>query len=205
MTDIATLRTTYVNGYVKRSDGDTVPWLDADCNQALTDALGDLWPDIGKRAMGTVATDSTSHVVTLPAAVVRVSRIDVEDSSGNVIDQVTNWRYYPDADPPTKITIKPKLQTGYTLRVFGYAPFGGTGSDLLVRLENVVSYKAAALLYGVLAAALTNSQRQQALDSGRVVDYQTAIGLSAYWERRYQEAIADDLNRVGAAPRASRR
>ena len=33
----------------------------------------------------------------------------------------------------------------------------------------------------------------------------TAVGMSAYWERRYQEAIIDDPYRVTSTVRASRR
>lgn len=205
MTTIANLRTTYLNVYLKRTDGDTLPWSDTDCNQALTDAMGDLWPDLGLRASGTATTVNGARIVTIPASIQMVTRIDVEDASGNQLDEVVNWRYHYDTDPPTKVLIRPTLQAGYTLRFFGWKPFADTGADLLTRLENGVAMKAAALCYGILAAQLMNSQRQQNLDSGRVVDYQTAVGMSAYWERRYQDGIHGDPNRPGRHPRASRR
>ena len=204
MTTVALLRTTYVNPYLGRTDGTTLPWSDTDCNTSITDALGDLWPDLGLRATGTVAT-TTSRIVTMPASIQQLTRIDVEDSSGNAIDEVTNWRYHYDTDPPTKILISPRLQSGYTLRLFGWLPFDSAGTNLIVRLENTVAMKATGLLYGFLAGKLVDTQRQQNLDSGRVVDYQTAVGLSAYWERRYQEAIHGDPNRPGRHPSASRR
>lgn len=205
MTTIALLRTTYLNLYLQRTDGDPLPWTDAACNQALTDAMGDLWPDLGLRATGTVATSSATGLVTIPGAIVRVTRIDIEDSSGNPVDQITNWRYYPDADPPTKVRYQPLIQSGYSLRFFGWKPFADTGSDLLPRLENTVAYLAASKAYGMLLGLLVNSQRQQGLDSGRVVDYQTAAGLSAYWLRMYKDGTKDDPNSLSYAPRASRR
>lgn len=205
MTTVALLRTTYLNVYLKRTDGDAQPWLDSDCNQALTDALGDLWPTLGLRATGTVATDGASRIVTLPGSIAKVTRIDVEDSAGHYIDRVVNWRYHYDANPPTKVLVSPILAAGYTLRFFGWKPFASDGADLLVRLENVVAMKAAALAYGILSGQLVNSERQQGLDSGRVVDYQTAVGMSAYWERRYQEALRDDPERTQVHARAARR
>ncbi len=204
MTTVALLRTTYLNVYLKRLEASTLPWSDTDCNQLLTDALGDLWPDLGLRATGT-ATTTASRIVTIPGSIQQVTRIDVEDASGNQLDEVTGSRYHYDTDPPTKILIRPRIQSGYTLRFFGWKPFATDGADLLARLENLVAMKAAALAYGVLAAQLVNSQRQQNLDSGRVVDYQTAAGMSAYWERRYSAGIHGDPNRPGTHPRASRR
>lgn len=204
MTTIAALRAR-VNINLKRGDTDPAPWVAGDLDQAVQDALLEVWPDLGLKATGLVATNTSSGVYTIPGGIQRISRIDVEASTTDIVDQVTRWRYYADADPPTKIKLTPRITSGYNLRFFGWKPFDPTGSDLLVRLEEVVARKATALAYGILAGYLGNSQMQQGLDSGRVVDYQTAVGLSAYWERRYQEAIIIDPNRVGGGLRASRR
>lgn len=205
MTTITALRQTYLNTFLKRTDGDPLPWTDADCDRMLTDAMGDLWPDLGLKATGTVATDSATDRYTMPGGIVHVSRIDVEAADTSYLDTVTKWRYFPDADPPTKVIIAPKLQTGYNLRFYGFKPFADTAADLLARLENVVAAFAASKAYGVLASHLVNSERQQGLDSGRVVDYQTAVGLSAYWRREYENAIRNDPNLVTNGPRASLR
>lgn len=205
MTTIATLRTTYLNTYLKRTDGDVVPWTDGDCNQALSDAMGDLWPDLGLKATGTVATSSATDRYTIPGSIVHVTRIDIESLSTDYLDTVTKWRYFPDADPPTKVIIAPKIITGYNLRFYGFKPFADAATDLLPRLENTVAALAASNAYGILAGQLVNSQRQQGLDSGRVVDYQTAVGLSAWWMRKYQDALRDDPARVTNAPRAALR
>jgi hypothetical protein len=205
MTTIALLRTTYLNTYLKRTDGDPLPWTDSECNLLLTEAVGDLWPDLGGKATGIVATDSATDRYTIPASIAHVTRIDVEDSSTRYVDTVTKWRYFPDTDPPTKVIIGPALTSGYNLRFYGFKPFADTATDLLARLEGVVVMLAASKAYGILGSQLVNSQRQQGLDSGRVVDYQTAVGLSAYWRREYEYAIRDDPNRVTNAPRASLR
>lgn len=211
MTTVAALRTTHLNkflGIVLGSDGETIPHTVAERDQYIVDALTQLWPDVGKRATGTVALSQASDVYTLPAALSggRVSRIEIEHTSGGStsrIDRATHWMYYSD----TQVRVSPLLATDAStvLRFFGYVPFLVDASDLPVRLEPVVAMRATALAYGVLGSQLVNSKRQQGLDQSRVVDYQTAVGLSAYWERRYFEAINKDPAGLSYAPRASRR
>lgn len=207
MTTVALLRTTYVNGYLGRADASTVPWSDAQVGQHITDALTKLWPRVGLRLTGTVAASTASGVYTIPASIKRLSRIVLEYVDGgatDLVDTVVNWRYETDAT----IRIKPRVQTlaGLSLRIYGWGPFSTVGTDLPTDLESAVAERAAALAYGSLAGILANSQRQQGLDSGRVVDYQTAVGLSAYYERRYQDAIDAHPSRVGGpAPRLARR
>lgn len=206
MTTVTALRQTYLNQYLDRTDGDTRPWTNAECDQHITDALTQLWPEVGLRASGTAATSGATQVYTVPGSIARLSRITLEQATGGVTYQrgdVTNWRWYSD----TEVVIQPLLgaDSSLTLRFQGYKPFATTGADLPTRLENVVAMKAAALAYGKLADSLVNWQRQQNLDSGRVVDFQSAVGLSAYWERRYQQAIIADPARLSYAPRRANR
>lgn len=205
MTTIALLRTTYLNRYLERTDGDVAPWSDTDCNQILADALRVQWPDFGLRLSGTVATDQGVNVYTVPTGMEKVARIDIETTGGIVIDQVTNFRWRGDANPPTKLVIKPRISTGYVLRLDGWKPWGIDGADLPVDWEPWVSMFAASEAYGILASSLANSQRQQGMDSGRVVDYQTAVGLSAYWLRRFVDATDHDPNRTAGSVRRGRR
>lgn len=210
MTTVALIRTTYLNGILGvNADADAVPWAQARRTQAITDAFTALWQDgSGKRAQGTVATSQASDVYTIPAILQpgRVSRIELERTAGGVtqrIQRATHWEYYSD----TQVRIEPLLPTdsSLSLRFFGWAPWDVTGSDLPTRLEPAVAYKAAALLYGEEAAYLANSQRQQGLDSGRVVDYQTAVGMSAYWERRYRDLLDGDQSIRSYASRHAHR
>jgi len=207
MTTVASLRTTYVNGYLGRTDASTIPWSDTQVGQHITDALTKLWPDVGLRLTGTVAAASASGVYTTPASIKRIARIVLEYVDGgttDIVDTITNWKHETD----TTIRVQPRIgtQSGLSLRFYGWGPYSAVGTDLPTDLEAAVAERAAALAYGSLAGQLVNSQRQQGLDSGRVVDYQTAVGLSAYYERRYQEAIAKYPSRVGAsAPRRARR
>lgn len=210
MTTIAALRTDHANRNLGRVDGSAVPWADADINAHLVDSLRRLWPEVGKFTSGTMAPSQASDVYTLPAAFTatdyRISRIELEQSTGGVsakVDEVSVWQRYS----ATQIRIRPRLPTDatLTLRVFGWIPYLDTASDLPVRLERPVADRAVGEAFGQLAAQLTNYQRQQGLDNGRVVDYPTAVGLAAYWERRYVDAVERDQDRLSYAPRRGRR
>jgi len=207
MATVTTLRQNYLNDYLSRADGSTLPWTDTQLDHAITTALYQLWPDVGSFVTGDGATSSTDQLVTVPTELgtemgeYRISRIDVIDSSGTYVDKVTNWRPHS----ATQIVMKPKLTGGLTLRFYGWKRYSTVGTDLPTRLEAVVAMKAAALAYGNLEGFLANSQNMQGLDMGRTVDAQTAAGLSAYWERRYFERIRSDPSFISVAPRAAYR
>jgi hypothetical protein len=211
VTTAALIRTTYLNADLRRAEASVAPWTDVQATQAITDALNGLWQDgIGKFVQGTAATSQASDVYTVPAIFAmpdgRISRIELEQTSGGVsgrIQKVTSWQRYSD----TQVRINPGLPTSSALqlRFFGWIPFQSDGSDLPVRLERMVSMKAAALCYGQLSGQLANSQIQQGLDSGRVVDYATAVGLSSYWERRYRDLVDGDQSKMSYAPRHAHR
>lgn len=207
MATVVALRTTYLNDLLQRTDASSVPWTDSQCNQAITNALFDLWPLLGQFVYGDVETSSTSQLYTVPVALgtvageYQISRIDVLDASGNYVDQVGIWRRHS----ATQVVIKPLLSSGYTLRFYGWKRFASDGSDLPVRLERAIAYKAASTAYGMLTGRLVNSQLQQGLDSGRVVDYPSAVGISAYWEAQYQRVIREDPARISLAPRGAYR
>jgi hypothetical protein len=201
MTTIAALRTTYLNKYLARSDADTQPWATTDLDQHLADAVTSLWPVHGLFAVGDVATDSSTQEYTVPASIARLSRIEMLDSSGHYLSPVTNWR----TTASGKVVVKPLLATGYTLRFSGWKAYAAAGTDLPANLEDVVAKLAASQAYGQLAASLTNSQRQQTLDSGRIVDHQQAISLGAYWQRLAESRLFNDPSRVSLAPRRAQR
>ena len=103
------------------------------------------------------------------------------------------------------MVIKPLLASGYTLRFTGWKPFAEDASDLPARLSDAICHLAAAIGFGNMSGKLVNYQRQQAIDSARVVTYQEAVAMSAYWLRMYQDEVADDMNRVTSGPRAAHR
>lgn len=201
MTTIALLRSTYLDKYLGRAEGDLLPWTDGDCDQHLTDAISSLYPGHGIFASGDVATSSLSNEYTVPGSIARVSRIEMLDASGLYLVPVTNFR----AIPGGKVVVKPLLADGYTLRFWGWKAFATTGADLPTNLEDVVAKLAAAGAYGQLAAVLTNSQRQQNLDSGRIVDHQQAVALGAYWQRIAESRLFADPSRISVAPRLASR
>jgi len=207
---VATIRTGHLNKFLGiAADGETVPWPSADRDSYIADALNQTWPDIGKRATATVATSQASDIYTIPlvgGVTMRVSRIEIEQTAGGVlgkVDRAIDWRYYSD----TQVRIAPMLATisGVNLRFFGWVPFLADASDIPLRLEPVVAMRAAAIAYGAAAGQQGNYRRQQGLDESRVTDYQTLVGLSAYWERRYFEQIQKDPASVSYAPRRARR
>jgi hypothetical protein len=207
---VATIRTGFLNGLLGlASDGEAIPWTANDRDGFIRNALSQAWPDLGLFVNATVAPSGASDVYTVPAILQPglVSRVEVEYASGGAsarVDRVTKWRQYS----PTEVRIAPPLATdaAATLRFFGYVPFAADDPlDLPARLEFPIAMRAAAIAYGQMGSQLVNYKRQQGLDSPRVVDYQTAVGLSAYWERRYFEQISKDTARVSIAPRSSRR
>lgn len=209
MPTIASLRQSYLNVYLHRVDdpvggASNKPWSDAECDRLIGDALAKLWPKLGQRISGTMATDGEVDTYTIPVAFgarYRVSRIEILDTSGRSVDRVTGWRY-GDAG---ELLVHPLLASGNTLRVTGYVPFATDGSDLPDDLSETVAHRAAARAYAGLAAELVNSQRQQNLDSGRIVSYQDALGFAAFHERLYQEGVIDHPAQISYAPRASQR
>ena len=146
-------------------------------------------------------SDSTTQEFTVPASIERVTLIDILNSSGYYVDRVSSWRTLPGG----KVVIKPRIATGLTLRFTGYKPYAATGADLPSRLEQVVAYAVCGRAYDALAGELLNSQRQQNLDSGRVITYQEAAQQSAYYAAQYRERILRDPSLVRSGPRASHR
>jgi hypothetical protein len=207
---VATIRTGHLNKFLGiANDVDAIPWPSTDRDSYIADALNQTWPDIGRRVSAVAATSQASDVYTIPqvaGVTMRVTRIEIEQTSGGVsamVDRVVRWRYYSD----TQVRIGPMLATvsGLALRFFGWVPFLPDASDIPARLEPVIAMRAAAIAFGAAAGQQSNYKRQQGLDQSRVVDYQTLVGMSAYWERRYFEQIQKDPSSVSYAPRRAAR
>ena len=203
MATIAGLRTTHVEKLLHTGTLTTTtrPWTTTEIDTYTAAVLAELWPDVGIYSSGDVDSDSTVMEYTIPGSIVRIAFIDVLDSSGYYVDRVTSWRPLPSG----KVLIKPRIADGLTLRVTGYKAYAVDGSDLPTRLEQTVAYRVASRAYDGLAGELLNSQRQQNLDSGRVITYQEAAQQAAYYEAKYQETILRDPSLVRSGPRASHR
>lgn len=204
VTAIDDLRTGHLNHFLHRLDASAKPWAAAELDVLLGDAVTRLWPRLGIWTTDDVDTDSTTMLYTVPTAFgsrFRISRIDLVNTDGLYVDRVNNWRKHNDA----QVLVKPQISTGLTLRFYGWIPFDPDASDLVVDLEDAVAHAAAARAYGGLAAELTNSERQQNLDTGRVVSYADAVGMAAYHERLFADAISDHPSKLSYSPRASHR
>lgn len=209
MSTVTQIRQGFLNANLGiATDAETLPWPIADRDRYIGDALSQCWPDIGLRATGSVATSQASDLYTVPGSidVDRISRIEIRSSSGGLarkVDRVMDW--IPVS--ATQVRVNPILRTDTTLALhfYGWKPFAVDGSDLPARLDRVIAFRAAGLAYSALAGQLGNLRRQQGLDNPRVVDYPTAVGLAALFERRYFEAIDKDPSRPSLAPRGARR
>ncbi len=205
-TTVASLRTTYLNSILGRSEAASEPWTDAECTTALETALQDMWPRVGILATGDIATAQVNEY-SLPAGIGTVdgnaviARIDLLGADGTYLDQIVNFRRIPGG----KIVVKPQVIAGYTMRITGWKPFATDASDLVECFYNPICWLAASALFGMLGGKLANYQRQQGLDPARVVSQQDAIGMSAYYMRLWQQEISDSPYTVtGGVRRAYR-
>ncbi len=203
MTTVALLRTAHIEPFLHAGTltSTTRPWTLAEIDAYTSAVLAELWPRVGVYTTGDVSTDSTTQEYTIPGSIERISFIDILDSSEYYIDRVMSWRPLPSG----KVLIKPRIRDNLTLRVTGYKPYNVTGSDLPVRLEQVAAWASLAKAYKGLAGELINSERQQNLDSGRVISYQEASQQSVMFQANYDEAIRVDPSLVRSGPRASHR
>jgi hypothetical protein len=203
---VATLRSTYLDGYLGRVAGDTKPWTDTKAEDAIEEALLEVWPEIGLFMSATVAANQNSPIYAIPGNIERVSRIVLEKTDAGVvshIDKVDSWRYHS----ATEVVIAPAIVTdaSLALRFYGWKPFDPAGADLPDNLYTAVCMKAAANAWGQVVGLLTNFEDQLALDSGKVITHQDAVALTAYWQRRYEDRIRKVPGRVSYAPRAASR
>lgn len=205
----ATVRTNYLNALINQTvDAGTLPWTQAERNQALDQALEELWPDFGLFVSGTVASNQNSPYYTLPASIALLSRIVLERVSSGITEQVGEvpaWTPHVGG----QVAVHPPIATDttVTLRFYGWKPFNSDYSDLPTNMQSLVAMKAASLCYGIISSKLTNQEDQMAMDVGKLVSQADAVGLSAYWQRRYEDRLPQlrKTSGVSFAPRAASR
>jgi hypothetical protein len=203
MTSVAALRTGHIEPYLHAGTlgASTRPWTSTEIDAYTGAVLAELWPDVGIYATGDVTSDSTVQEYTIPGSIQRINFIDILDSSGYYIDRVMSWRPLPSG----KVLIKPRIVSNLTLRFTGFKPYSSAGTDLPIRLEQIVAWRSLGRAYKGLAGELINSERQQNLDTGRVISYQEAFQNGALFEEQYHTAILRDPSLVRSGPRASHR
>jgi len=202
-TTVAALRTGHIEKFLHAGSlgATTRPWTTTEIDAYTVAVLEELWPDVGIYATGDVASDSTVQEYTIPGSIVRIAFIDILSSEGYYQDRVMSWRPLPAG----KVLIKPRIADGLTLRFTGYKAYAADATDITTRLEQIVAFRSVARAYDGLAGELINSERQQQLDSGRVISYQEASQQSAFFEAKYRETIMRDPSLVRSGPRASHR
>lgn len=207
MASIEQIRVGSLNGFLnRRVDTETLPWTVDECDQAIKQALLETWPTLGIFVSGTVATNQNSPYYVIPASIEIVSRIVLEQVSAGVtakVAEVPAWTPHVAG----QVAIEPQLPTDTTLslRFYGWKPYADDADDLPDRLMSLVAMKAASLAYGMLGAKLADSEDQMALDSGKVITQADAVGLSAYWQRRFEDVLRSTPNQLSRAPRAASR
>lgn len=208
MTTIALLRAD-VNIRLDRQDGDPEPWEDDEIDSHVAAALRRLWPDLGLATYGETETDGGQFLAvpsTFTGGEYKISRIILLDApaagGGRYSDDIKGWKKHPG----DKVVVKSGFpRAGVYAGFTGYVPFSVAGTNLPTSLFDAVCDRAASFAFGAYAAKLANLERQQNLDSGRVIDYPTAIGAAAYFARLYADATLDSQYRLTFAPRSSSR
>jgi hypothetical protein len=177
----------------------------------IGNALARLWPDMGTLQYAETVCDGRQFIavpaIFTTAIEYKLSRIILLDGpeaqGGTYGDDLKGWRKHP---IDNQIVVKKGFPgAGVYAGFYGWVPFAPDGSDLPVSLEPALADRSASFAYGDYGAKLANYQRQLNLDDSRVVDYPTAIGLSAYYEKRYQDGTLDSQYRLTFAPRSSSR
>jgi hypothetical protein len=202
-TTVALIRTNHIEKFLHAGTlgAATRPWTAPEVDAYTSAVLAELWPHVGVYTTGDVASDSTTYEYTIPGSIERIVYIDVLDASEFYIDRVMSWRTLPAG----KVLIKPRIQTGLTLRFTGYVPYAADATDIPVRLEQTVAFRSLSRAYNGLAGDLINSERQQNLDSGRVISYQEAQQQADFYNAQYEVAISRDPTLVRSGQRASHR
>ncbi|RLB44766.1 MAG: hypothetical protein DRH30_00490 [Deltaproteobacteria bacterium] len=202
-TTVALLRTGHIEKFLHAGTltTSTRPWTLTEIDAYTSAVLAELWPDVGVYTTGDVTSDSTVMEYTIPGSIERITIIDILDSSDYYIDRVMSWRPLPSG----KVLIKPRITDNLTLRFTGYKPYAADATDIPVRLEQIVAFRSLARAYDGLAGELINSERQQNLDSGRVISYQEAAQQATFYEGKYRDAIIRDPSLIRSGPRASHR
>jgi hypothetical protein len=152
VTTLAALRTK-LNGLVGvDTDVETLPWSQAVRNNAISEGYAELWRvQVWKAATQNIATADMTWIY--PLTTMRALwRIEVLDSSGNIVDQYPG-HIEDDGAGGYQLVLPIPTAAGFTLRVRGWtaykSQFSGDADndDLAAEYNRVPLLKAVAILY----------------------------------------------------------
>lgn len=186
--------------------GDTV-YPKAFRSQAIGDAYAELWRvGIQKPAKQDVTTVADQWAYPL-TSIRRLHRIDLLDSSSRVIDQPKGV-VESDGSGGYQLRLTSPLAAGYTMRVYGWAPYASTfasdsaSDDVPAEWNRVPLTKARAVLLRGQAAKFARYGTRQQIPPEMNASLDGLLALAASAEREYVEAVKavrSDMPRIGAA------
>jgi hypothetical protein len=178
-------------------------------NGFLQRAFQQLWPDMARLTRESITTVANQQEYTL-TTIVDAERIDVMDSTGQVLDRIRSWQLFADeiADPPTmRLTIPRSMTAGLTLKVLGYVPYivpasAGSSCDLPPNLEFVVTAGARMYAYRAKMNQFANFERHQNENRQNAITAAEVLELFRTSQREFAQAVKDNRRELTGAHRA---
>lgn len=207
-TTLANLRAK-LNGEIGvTTDGETTPWSQAVRNNAISDAFADLWRQgVWKPAKQDLTSSESTWTYAL-TSIRKLNRVEVIDSAGNI--GPATGVVEDDGTGGYQLSLRTPVATGYTIRVYGWAPYKSQFSgdsdtdDLAAEYNRVPLLKAKAILYRQQLGQFARYGERQAVPPEMNLSVDQLVGIIAAAEREYIDAcreLSAQRPRVGRARR----
>lgn len=208
-----TLRTQYLNLELGLpSDLDTKSFGDQGArNYYICNAIRKLWPEVAKLTSETFVTLANTQLYSL-ATVEDVERLEilVDGDPDLVGETIRSWQVVRDesTDPPTVNLLIPRVASGQTVRVIGYAPYaipaiGSSEVDFPSRMAHVVIAGARVEAFRTKVTTFLNFAQFANENRANVVTPPELLDLLRQAEREWQSGKAS-IARSFSAPRRAR-
>lgn len=191
-TTLANLRAK-LNGELNVTDdtGDTV-WSPAVRNNAISDGYAALWRvGVWKPVTQDLASVADQWVYAL-TSIRSLQRLEVLESTGWV-DEIARGRVEADGAGGWQLRLASPIDTGFTIRVRGWAPYKSTFSgegdpdDLDAEYNRIPLLKAKAILYRMIQAQFARYGFRQSLPPEMNVTPETLFATIAAAEREFTD------------------
>jgi len=189
------------------TDGETTPWSTTVRNNAISDGYAALWRNGVWKPVKQDYPTVDGQVVYATATARRLNRLELLDSSSNVVSRPTGF-LEPDGSGTMQLVLHAGCAVGYTLRVYGWtaylSTFAGdsTPDDLDAEYNRIPLLKAKAILYRQQLALFARYGERQAVAPEMNMTIDQLLGLVAAAEREFADetrALANLRVRVGQA------